>query len=161
DICGKALGVPVYNLLGGKVRDAVTFASYLFFRYDHPGTGGGEVRTPDQLVEHAVALKTEFGFTTHKLKGGVFPPEYELRCYRALAASLQGVRFRYVPNCALLVEESTRFGRAIEYLDNDYYDDPTWGLDGMRQVRSALGIPLATNTMVVNFEQLASNLRDP
>ncbi|HEY6739356.1 MAG TPA: enolase C-terminal domain-like protein [Actinopolymorphaceae bacterium] len=161
DICGKALGVPVYNLLGGKVRDAVPFASYLFFRYDHPGTGVGEVRTPDQLVEHAVALKTEFGFTTHKLKGGVFSPEYELRCYRALAESLPGDRFRYDPNGALSVAEAIRFGRAIEDLDNDYYEDPTWGLNGMRQVRSAVRIPLATNTVVVNFEQLASNLRDP
>jgi glucarate dehydratase len=31
----------------------------------------------------------------------------------------------------------------------------------MRQVRAAVPIPLATNTVVVNFEQLATNLRDP
>lgn len=161
DICGKALGTPVYNLLGGKVRDRVPFASYLFFRYDHPGTGRGEVRTPAQLVEHALALKAEHGFTTHKLKGGVYPPDFELACYRALADALPGDRFRYDPNGALSVEEAIRFGRAIEDLPNDYYEDPTWGAGGMRQVRDAVAIPLATNTIVVNFEQLAANLRDP
>ncbi|MFD2078921.1 glucarate dehydratase [Actinopolymorpha cephalotaxi] len=161
DIVGKALGTPVYNLLGGKVRDRVPFASYLFFRYADGGSGLGEVRTPDQLVEHALALKAEHGFTTHKLKGGVYPPAYELECYRALAAALLGDRFRHDPNCALSVEEAIRFGRAIEDLDNDYYEDPTWGLNGMRRVREAVRIPLATNTVVVSPEQLATNLRDP
>ncbi|GAB3427743.1 enolase-like domain-containing protein [Flindersiella endophytica] len=161
DICGKALGTPVHNLLGGKVRDHVPFASYLFFRYDHPGTGRGEVRTPGQLAEHAVALKEQYGFSTHKLKGGVYPPGYELACYRALAEALPDDRFRYDPNGALSVEAAIRFGRAIEDLPNDYYEDPTWGFNGMRQVRDAVAIPLATNTIVVNFEQLATNLRDP
>lgn len=32
DIMGKFLGVPVCDLLGGKMRDAVPFASYMFFR---------------------------------------------------------------------------------------------------------------------------------
>src|SRR5438874_13091228 len=47
DIMGQKLGVPVHALLGGKVRDAVEFASYLFFRYANPETGDGEVRTPE------------------------------------------------------------------------------------------------------------------
>src|SRR5690606_6317200 len=41
DIMGKALGVPVYQLLGGRVRDHVPFASYLFFRHMDPTTGEG------------------------------------------------------------------------------------------------------------------------
>ena len=56
DIIGQKLGVPVHALLGGKLRDTVDFASYLFFRYANPETGKGEVRTPEQLVAHAAAL---------------------------------------------------------------------------------------------------------
>jgi glucarate dehydratase len=161
DIIGKALDQPVYNLLGGKLRDAVPFAAYLFFRYPTDAARAGEVRTAKQLVAHARALKAEHGFTSHKLKGGVFPPAYELACYRAVAEALSGDSVRYDPNAALPLEDAIRFGRAIEDLNNDYYEDPVWGLNGMRQVRQAVRIPTATNTVVVNFEQLAANLRDP
>lgn len=158
DIIGKKLGVPVYQLLGGMVRDEIAFASYLFFRYPHERTGKGEVKTPNQLVEHVRELKIKYGFTSHKLKGGVFPPKYELECYRALADSFPDDRFRYDPNAVLSVEDGIKFGQAIEDINNDYYEDPTWGLNGMRRVRENVRIPTATNTAVVNFEQLSANI---
>jgi glucarate dehydratase len=161
DLMGKETGLPVHALLGGKLRDSVGFASYLFYRYADPESGEGEVRTTDQLVAHARALKDTHGFTAHKLKGGVFHPDIELEAYRALAGAFPGDSFRYDPNGALSVEQAIRFGRAIEDLRNDYYEDPTWGLNGMRRVRSAVRIPTATNTVVVNFEQLAANVLDP
>jgi len=161
DLMGQQLGVPVYDLLGGKLREDVPFASYLFFRYGHPETGAGEVRTPEQLVSHARELKALHGFTSHKLKGGVYPPDYELECFRALATAFPDDRVRYDPNGALSVEDGIRFGRAIEDLRNDYLEDPTWGLNGMRRLRNFVKIPLATNTVVVNFEQLAANILDP
>lgn len=160
DLQGKHLGVPVHQLLGGKVRSRVPFASYLFFR--HPADdGSGEIRTAEQLVKHARALVDEHGFSVHKLKGGVFPPDYERDCFRALAEAFPGHRVRFDPNGAFGVEEAIRFARGIEDLDNDYLEDPTWGLNGMRRVREKTSIPLATNTVVVNFEQLAANIRDP
>ena len=161
DIIGKKLNVPVYQLLGGRVRDDVGFASYLFFRYPDPKSGRGEIRTIDQLVTHATALKAEHGFTAHKLKAGVFPPDYELECYRALAAAFPDDTLRYDPNAALSVEQALRFGQAIEGLRNDYFEDPTWGFAGMRRLREKLPIPLATNTIIIDFEALATNVRDP
>src|SRR5690554_4300645 len=98
DLLGQKWGVPISEILGGRLRDRVTFASYLFFRYPNPLNGSSEVRTVDQLVAEARSLKERYGFTTHKLKGGVFAPEYELECYRALAESLPGDRFRFDPN---------------------------------------------------------------
>jgi glucarate dehydratase len=161
DLVGQELGVPAYDLLGGKLRDEVPFASYLFFRYPDPATGAGEVRTPEQLVEHARALARAYGFTSHKLKGGVFPPDYELACYRALAEALPGHRLRYDPNAALTVTDAIRFGRAIAELPNDYLEDPTFGLNGLRRVREQVTAAIATNTVVVDFEQLATNVLHP
>ena len=157
DLLGQAWQVPVCDLLGGRVRERVTFASYLFFRYAG-ADGRGTVRTIDQLVAHARELKSKFGFTTHKLKGGVFPPDYDLECYRAVAAAFPRDRIRFDPNAVWTVEQAIRFGRAIEDLDNDYLEDPVFGLGGMRAAREKLRIPLATNTVVVNFEQLAANV---
>ena len=116
------------------------------------------MRTPDQLVSHAKDLKSAHGFTVHKLKGGVFPPGYELECYRALAAALPGDRLRYDPNAVLSLGDAIRFGKAIADLDNDYFEDPVLGLEGLRRVREEIDVPLATNTVVVNFEQLAANV---
>ncbi len=158
DIIGQKLGVSVSEFLGGRVRDEVEFASYLFFRYPDPVTGEGEVRTAEQLVAQARALKASHGFRTHKLKGGVFAPRYELSCYQALAAGLPQDRLRYDPNCALSLGDAIEFGRAIEPLNNDYYEDPVWGMPQLSRLRDFVRIPTATNTVVVNFEQLAANV---
>src|SRR6201985_1933507 len=68
DILGQAWGVPVCDILGGRLRDRVPFASYLFFRYPNPADGSGEVRTCDQVLANAECLKKRFGFTSHKMK---------------------------------------------------------------------------------------------
>jgi glucarate dehydratase len=160
DLLGQKWGVPVSEILGGRLRDRVPFASYLFFRYPHPKTRTSEVRTAEQLVAQARALREAHGFTTHKLKGGVFPPEYELECYRALAAALPGDRFRFDPNGVWSAEQTIWFGQQIEGIRNDYLEDPVFGLHGMRRVRAKVKMPLATNTVVVNFEQLSANVLD-
>lgn len=156
DILGQKWGVPVSEILGGRLRERVPFASYLFFCYAN--AQGKEVRTTEQLVESAQSLKERYGFTSHKLKGGVFPPEYELECYRALAAALPGDRFRFDPNGVWSTETGIWFGQQIEDVRNDYLEDPVFGMNGMRRVREKVRLPLATNTVVVNFEQLAANV---
>ena len=158
DILGQAWDVPVCDILGGRLRDRVPFASYCFFRYADPRTGSGEVRNIEQLVEHTCELKRRFGFTTHKLKGGVFHPDYELEAYRALAQAFPEDRLRFDPNGVWSTEQAIRFGQAIENLRNDYLEDPVYGMNGMRRTREKVRVPLATNTVVVNFEQLAANV---
>ena len=158
DILGQKWGVPVSEILGGRLREHVPFASYLFFRYANANNGAGEVRTCDQLVAEALALKEQHGFTSHKLKGGVFAPEYELECYRAVANALPADRLRFDPNAVWSAEQAIWFAQRIEDLNNDYLEDPTFGLHGMRRTRQKVRMPLATNTVVVGFEQLAANV---
>jgi glucarate dehydratase len=158
DILGQKWGVPVSEILGGRLQERVPFASYLFFRYPNSKDGSGEVRTTEQLVAHARELKERYGFTSHKLKGGVFAPEYELECYRAIAMALEGDSFRFDPNAVWSTEQAIWFGQAIEDINNDYLEDPVFGLNGMRRTREKVRMPLATNTVVVGFEQLAANV---
>ena len=158
DIMGQKLDLPVSELLGGRLRDEIEFASYLFYRYPDDKSGHGEVRTVDQLVAHALQLKQQYGFTSHKLKSGVFNPRYELQCYQALAQAVPGERLRYDPNCALSLGDAIEFGRAIEGLNNDYFEDPVWGMPQLARLKEFVRIPIATNTVVVNFEQLAANV---
>src|SRR5262245_18034207 len=114
DILGQAWGVPVSEILGGRVRDRVRFASYLFYRYPNPKDGSGEVRTIEQLLHHTRDLKSKHGFTTHKLKGGIFHPSYELESYRAFAAAFPEDSLRFDPNAVWSTEQAISFGQSIE-----------------------------------------------
>jgi glucarate dehydratase len=156
DLAGKRLGIRACDLLGGALREEIPFASYLFCRYRNPKTEVGGEETAADIVNAARDLKRKHGFRSHKLKGGVFSPDHDLNVYLALAAEFPEDSFRLDPNAAWSVEESIRIGRAIEHVRNDYYEDPCWGLEGMRRVRRFVNIPTATNTVVVNFEQLAA-----
>lgn len=160
DIVGKAWNVPACVVLGGKLRDRVPFATYCFWRYGNDKTGEGELRTPQQLVDFVAEHKRRYGFTSHKLKGGVYKPEYELKAYRAMAEAFPEDRVRFDPNGLWSTEQAIRFGQGIEDLNNDYLEDPVFGMNGMRRVRQMVRVPLSTNTVVVNFEQLAANVLD-
>lgn len=92
---------------------------------------------------------------------GVFPLDCERECYRALASLVPRGHVRYDPICTWSTAQAIWFGRAVEDLNNDYLEDPAFGQNGMRRVREKLRIPLATNTVVVNFEQMAANVLHP
>ncbi len=161
DLAGKASGRPVVDLLGGRVRDAVPYSAYLFYKWaGHPGAdadGWGEALTPDQLVEQARRMIDGWGFTAIKLKGGVLPPDDEIEAIRALAAAFPGVPLRLDPNAAWTPETGIRVAKALDGL-LEYLEDPAPGIDGMAQVAAQSPMPLATNMAVVAFDQLPASI---
>ena len=82
DIKGKALGVPVWQLLGGAVRDKVRV-------YQNPGGG-----TPEEMAERALAAIEKYGYTALKL--GPHPPGADKMPWNAVvrgaAARMKAVR---------------------------------------------------------------------
>lgn len=159
DAAGKKLGIRACDLIGGALRESVAFATYLFYRLPNEATGKGGETTTDEIVAHTKDLVARHGFKSHKLKGGVFHPDHDVEVMHALAEAFPRDGLRLDPNAAWSVEQAIRVGKAIEPLNNDYFEDPTWGLEGMRRVRQFVRIPTATNTVVVNFEQLAQSIR--
>ncbi|MFJ4275135.1 glucarate dehydratase family protein [Streptomyces coelicoflavus] len=160
DALGKALGLPVHTLLGGKVRDAVEYSAYLFYKWGgHPeGVAAekddwGAALDPAGVVEQARAFTERYGFTSFKLKGGVFPPEEEIAAVRALAAAFPGHPLRLDPNGAWSVETSLKvageLGDVLEYLE-----DPALGTPAMAEVAARTGVPLATNMCVTTFAEI-------
>lgn len=159
DLMGQAVGMRVCDLLGGAVADRVPFAAYLFYRYPDEHTGAGGEESAEQMVEHARRLARDHGFEAFKLKGGVFAPSHDVTVLRAIAADFPDAAVRLDPNSVWTLGESLWVARRISDLNNDYFEDPTWGLEGMRRVRERIDIPTATNAVVVNFEQLAASIR--
>ncbi|MFE2334774.1 glucarate dehydratase family protein [Streptomyces coelicoflavus] len=160
DALGKALGLPVHTLLGGKVRDAVEYSAYLFYKWGgHPeGVAAekddwGAALDPAGVVEQARAFTERYGFTSFKLKGGVFPPEEEIAAVKALAAAFPGHPLRLDPNGAWSVETSLKvageLGDVLEYLE-----DPALGTPAMAEVAARTGVPLATNMCVTTFAEI-------
>src|SRR5438105_1232832 len=70
DIAGKAAGLPVYMLLGGKCRDRVRV---------YQSAGG---RTPAQLAESAKGLIAKYGYTAIKM--APHPPGSQSMPYNAV-----------------------------------------------------------------------------
>ncbi len=161
DILGQAWGVPVSEILGGRLRDRVRFAAYSFFRYPDPRTGAGEVRTIDQVVRQTAAA--EAPLRLHHPQDQGRRVSRRITNWRSTARwprHFPTTRLRFDPNGVWSTEQAIRFGQAIEGLRNDYLEDPVYGLNGMRRTRQMVRVPLATNTVVVNFEQLAANALD-
>ncbi len=123
DAQGKLLGRPVSDLLGGSVRDAVPFAAYLFYKWaEHPALDGdpavgdewGEALDPAGIVEQARLMQQRYGFSSFKLKGGVFPPDEEIAAMKALAEAFPGQPLRLDPNTAWTVETSQYVARELD-----------------------------------------------
>ena len=99
-------------------------------------TGSAPRSTPTGVVAQAALLIEEYGFTSIKLKGGVFPPEQEIAAIRALHEAFPGLPLRLDPNAAWTVETSIRVGRELDGV-LEYLEDPTPGIDGMAEVAAA------------------------
>ncbi|MGW4907445.1 glucarate dehydratase family protein [Streptomyces sp. NPDC004270] len=160
DALGKALGLPVHALLGGKVRDSVEYSAYLFYKWAaHPEgvpaepDDWGAALDPAGVVAQARRFTERYGFTSFKLKGGVFPPEEEIAAVRALAEAFPGHPLRLDPNGAWSVETSLKvakeLGDVLEYLE-----DPALGTPAMAEVAAATDVPLATNMCVTTFGEI-------
>ena len=175
DIMGKLLDEPVVNLLGGKVRDRVPFAAYLFYKYEGAGGSLGfgidpaaqgwwlgrqkEATTPKQIVDQARSMCAAFGFQSIKLKGGAFEPELECQSILALQEAFgPEVPLRLDPNAIWSLETAEKIGKRLEGV-LEYYEDPVRGQHHMSELAKRVNIPLATNMCTTSFADLPASVR--
>lgn len=174
DIMGKVTGRPVVDLLGGKMRERVPFAAYLFYKYEGAGgklefkkdpaaTAWAAARQeaaldPAGIVAQAKVMCREFGFQSIKLKGGAFEPQQEVDAMFALREAFgENVPLRFDPNAIWKLETGVEYGRKMEGI-LEYLEDPVRGQENMAKVRKALKTPLATNMCTTSFDDLPSSI---
>ncbi|EJH0073570.1 glucarate dehydratase [Escherichia coli] len=181
DLLGKALNVPVCELLGpGKQREAITVLGYLFYIGDRTKTdlpylentpGNHEwyqlrhqkAMTPDAVVRLAEAAYEKYGFNDFKLKGGVLAGEEEAESIVALAKRFPQARITLDPNGAWSLNEAIKIGK---YLKGSlaYAEDPCGAEQGfsgrevMAEFRRATGLPTATNMIATDWRQMGHTL---
>ena len=126
DILGQAWGVPVCDILGGRLRDRVPFATYCFFRYPNPETGAGEIRTIDQMV--AFTQRAEVQIRLHDAQTERRRLLIRTTNWKSIARSPRNFR---TTRCASIRTPSgppsRRFAsaRRSRACDNDYLEDPS------------------------------------
>lgn len=170
DLIGKSTGTPVCDLIGGRVRDEVSFSAYPF--YKHAGGGGegsdaredeyGEALTPEALVSQVKKMIGGYGFRSVKFKGGVLAPDLEIETVKLMYQEFgPSVPLRIDPNSAWTVATSVHVGKslAVELSNGGYLEDPTAGINGMAEVRKELlrtgvDVPLASNVAVTSFRDI-------
>lgn len=144
DIKGRALGVPVYQLLGGKVRDRVrVYASSL--RRD---------MTPLEEARR-VASFAEQGYTAYKLHSAIpgaidDPADQTVATVREVRAAV-GEAFEILVdvNGAFSPHHAIAVGRRLEELGAFHFEEPvpSHDLEGLARVADALAIPIAAGEM--------------
>lgn len=158
DIQGKILNRPMSDLLGGSVRHEIPMIGYLFWRYDRPG--GGDDTSAEDLADYCVELHETLGVNAMKLKAGVEKPSEEARVLELCRKRL-GDEFglRIDPNGVWSASTAVQIGKRLEPLNLEYFEDPSWGLQGNATVRSQIRIPVATNMYPARFDDLAPAIR--
>jgi galactonate dehydratase len=175
DIFGKSLGLPVYRLLGGEVRNKVRMYTHL---------GGGDMKAvyqtfdPQPLIDlaHEVVAR---GYTALKV---VFVPYSEplmVRQYvRQFASMFEKLRLAAGDNIDIMIDFHGRTSpaMAIQYIHaieefSPYFCEepvPPENIPAMRQVREAVRAPIATGERLVSrfefrelFEQQACHIVQP
>lgn len=145
DIAGKAAGLPVYMLLGGRTRNQVRV---------YQSVGGNE---PSQLAENAKRLIETYGYTA--LKMSPHPPNGNALPYnrvtRAAGQRVRAVREAVGPDVDLGVDVHAKFfevKRAIRMAKEIEPYNPMWleepirpeNVDAMRKLAEHVDIPLAS-----------------
>lgn len=149
DIKGKALGVPVYQLLGGKVRDGVACYANGWF---------SPAKTPDEFAEKARETVAQ-GFSG--LKWDPFGSAYltisktELRkamdCVEAVVSAVgDSIEILVEGHGRFDIATAVRVGRALEDFDITWFEEPVppGNLDALLEVKQRVRVPIAAGERI-------------
>jgi glucarate dehydratase len=156
DIQGQAIGRPVYDLLGGKMRDRVPVSAYIFYEGQHGMPEPLPWQEADaRILDVCAELVEEKGCTAIKFKAGVYPPDQEAETVLHLRERLPAVPIRLDPNSSWTLTTSARIAQRLTDANLEYLEDPVWGLAAMAKLkRLAPWMPLASNMACFGFEDV-------
>lgn len=156
DVKAKTLGVPLYQLLGGSVRDRLRF-------YDHLGGGDSsavyETGSPEAFGE-AAASSVADGFDALKILAvPVGAPLSGSAGVRLAVARMAAVREAVGPDVDVMVDlhgrtspaMAIRYGRALAPYDPWFLEEPTQPEDigALRGIADAVPVPIATGERLI------------
>jgi L-alanine-DL-glutamate epimerase-like enolase superfamily enzyme len=166
DIVGKAVGKPVYELLGGRVRDSLRSYSYI---YEKPTDTVDVFTDPALAAERAVEF-VALGFNAIKIDpAGRYTsfdphmPSVEVldRCERYVGAIREavgtGCDILFGTHGQFTVAGANRLARRLERFDPLWFEEPTppESPEEMAKVARATTIPVATGERLTTKYEFA------
>jgi L-alanine-DL-glutamate epimerase-like enolase superfamily enzyme len=139
DLKAKALGLPLWKLLGGGRRSVAAYASGGYYGAD------GEADR-DRLVEEMVGYR-DLGYDAVKMKVGGLTVAEDVERVRAVREALPGCGLMLDANSAYTVPEAIAAAKAYEPFDVTWLEEPVAWFDpvfGLARVGEATSIPLAS-----------------
>jgi len=146
DIRGKALGVPVWQLLGGKCRDKVRVYSHASAR----------ARTAEGVAQEALEVVSK-GYSAVKFDPFTVDPfslSSGISDIQNAVEKVKAVREAVGPNVEVLIEghgrsnahTAIRVGKKLERFDPYFFEEPVppGNVNAMAKVAQHLDIPIAT-----------------
>ncbi|MCL4834597.1 MAG: mandelate racemase/muconate lactonizing enzyme family protein [Caldilineaceae bacterium] len=137
DIAGKAAGLPVCEMLGGRVREKVAvYATGLYYT---------EGEFPDRLLDEA-RMYVELGFLGMKTKVGGLSVREDVERVAAIREAIGPDIFLMVDaNQAYNATTAIRIGREMDNLEVFWFEEPVGAKDveGYLQVKHALPMAIA------------------
>ena len=144
DIAGKASGLPVWALLGGKVRDRIAvYATGLYYTEENLNSEGRVI--PQRLLDEA-RMYVDLGFAGMKTKVGGLPLAQDVRRVAAIRETIGPDIFLMADaNQAYNATTAIRIGRELAELDIYWFEEPVNAKDveGYLQVKSALPMAIS------------------
>ncbi|MDG6933637.1 MAG: mandelate racemase/muconate lactonizing enzyme family protein [Nitrososphaerota archaeon] len=137
DLRARSLGIPVWKLLGGKIRSEIR------------ASGGIGVKPKDQTVKAATRL-LENGLTAFKLKV-IGDPEGEAERIRAVRDAVgKSVTLRIDANGAYSSRRAVDLAKRVSACDLEYFEQPVRGDDiqGLREVRDSIDFQVMADESV-------------
>lgn len=159
DIKGKALDVPVYELLGGKTREKVrVYASVMTKASDNATLVEGYRKLQDQGFSAAKIFVNGPIAPTKDGKGEFFSSRIESELEKVrLCREAIGPDFDFVLEVhrGMTVPEAVAFGRAVEPYRPMVLEDPVPpdNVDSMAEVASKIGVPIATGERYIDLRE--------
>jgi L-alanine-DL-glutamate epimerase-like enolase superfamily enzyme len=150
DVAGKALGKPVYTLLGGPYRTRIP--AY------HSGVPGGSV---EERVAEAKRI-VEMGFTAMKTSVGRAPLEEDLDGVEAIVEAVKGKADVLVDAHGVYdARSAAQAGRRLERMGAGWLEDPLppEDVEGYAALCAALDLPVASGETECNRWQFEDKLR--
>ncbi len=159
DIVGKAVGKPVYELLGGQVHDRLRSYTYLYPAEGHDVYEDDGVYTSPAVAAEAALAEVERGFTAVKFDpagpytvyDGHMPPLEALdRSERFVKAIREAVGTRadllFGTHGQFTAAGAIRLAKRLEPYDPLWFEEPTppENVHEMARVARATSIPVAT-----------------